>query len=75
MTKPIPRQSRTRKPFLGEIARAFLIVNGLAWIGIALASPGFRTSGANASAKRDPATGKPRVEALQGCEIVTKHQS
>ena len=59
-----------RKPFIGELARAFLIVNGLAWIGVMLASPNSFSYGAPASARIDRRTGQPRLEPLAGCEIV-----
>ncbi|MBI4862504.1 MAG: hypothetical protein HY815_19920 [Candidatus Riflebacteria bacterium] len=71
--EPMPRTpARARSPlhFLGEVVRAFLIVNGLAWIGVFMASPGFRTHGAPSSSKIDARTGKPLMLHLRGADLI-----
>jgi hypothetical protein len=65
-----PTAQRSKLSFMGEVIRAFLIVNGLAWLGVVLVSPYQRTMGAAASTRVDPRTGKPLVMKLKGCRPV-----
>jgi len=65
--KPVPRKSQLK--FVGEVLRAFLIVNGLAWMGVVVASPFQRTCGSTASSHVDVRTGKPILMQLAGCHV------
>jgi hypothetical protein len=67
-TMPRAPKKKTKLQFAGEVLGNFLVVNVIVF-GALISFP-THTAGAAASAHLDPATGKPVLLELQGCEVV-----
>lgn len=78
--EPLPRQPLDEDDdseifFFGDVVRNFIVVNGLVMLGAALLPVYRPTMGATASARLDPATGKPVLLEARGCTVTHTAQA